>query len=267
MIFTFSVSGSLTPSKSLKNFSEAIHADDVQAEALVVVQHVVETHSCAAGRDPRRYTSGCGRWHGFSSTAATDESTPPLRPRMTRSLPICSFSSATVVSTNEAGAPRSGGIRRCPPRSCGASAYRLRYDRLPGGTARPHTCSPLHLIGGHSHLVRRGDDAESGGNGRDGVRHGSSTPANVREHPSAKDCRARSEPDWPRPYSRVAGRLHASPVGIGDELRAIADAPGRATCRECPPGPPGKPPGRTPRRGLPERMTPFTLSSPCGNLL
>ncbi len=38
----------------------------------------------------------------LSRTAATDESTPPDSPRMTRSLPSCCFSSATVESTNEA---------------------------------------------------------------------------------------------------------------------------------------------------------------------
>ena len=38
------------------------------------------------------------RW---SSTAATDESTPPDRPSTTRSSPIFSFSSRTELSTND----------------------------------------------------------------------------------------------------------------------------------------------------------------------
>ena len=38
----------------------------------------------------------------FSRTADTEESTPPLRPKMTRSLPNCAFNSATVESTNDA---------------------------------------------------------------------------------------------------------------------------------------------------------------------
>ena len=39
----------------------------------------------------------------WSSTAATVESTPPLRPRITGSFPSLRCSSSTVVSMNEAG--------------------------------------------------------------------------------------------------------------------------------------------------------------------
>ena len=86
----------------------------------------------------------------------------------------------------------------------------------------PHLFA-LHLIGGHSHLVRRGDDAESGGNGRDGV-----AVAHPHLRMFANTLQQRIvvlEASQIGPAVLAgAGRLHASPVGIGDELRAIADA-------------------------------------------
>src|SRR5574344_374463 len=95
-------SGSVTPSRSLKNFSLASTPITFKPSPLyasiTLVNSFLRSIPWSTNIQVRFLPIAL-----LSNVAQTEESTPPERPRITRSLPNCFFSSSTVLSTKEAG--------------------------------------------------------------------------------------------------------------------------------------------------------------------
>ena len=205
----------------LEEFLRRIHADDVQPEALVVVHHVLEfvlaqqamVHEDAGQVLPDsavQQHGGYRRIHA-SAQAQNDAVVANLLFQLRHRSVYKRSRAPRLVAT--------AGLNHKVLQHLRA-VFAVKYL---GVELHAPRLLALHLVGGNFHLVGRCNDFESCGNGSDGVavahphlRAG----AHAMKQQVIRIKRAEVRP----PVLTAPGRLYLAAVGIGHELRAVADA-------------------------------------------
>ena len=205
----------------LEELLAGIHADDIQAQALIVVHHVVElvlaqqavVHENAGqvlADGAVQQHGGHGRIHA-PAQAEDDAVVANL---------LLQLGHRSIHERG--GAPRL--VESADVRHEVAQHQRAVFamEHLGMELHAPHLLA-LHLVGGDGHLVRRGDDAEVVRDGGDGVAV-AHPHLRVFAHALQQGIVVLEAAQIRTSVLAAAGGFHLAPVGIGDELRAIADA-------------------------------------------
>ena len=185
-------SGSVTPSSCVEESRGCVDVDEVDLEG--VPERVPTTPRPRPCRSRPLSTNTQVSWSPiarWTSTATTDESTPPESAQRTRSRPTCARISSTAVSMNDGHRPRRRARRRGRGSSRGSSSP-AACARPRGGTGRRRAAARSSAMAatGQLAVAPSADEAPGGAQHRVAVAHPHRDPAVALRHDALEAARS-----------------------------------------------------------------------------